>query len=952
MFGSKMLSNTPVAIKFEPRKSDAPQLRDEFRSYRTLNGTPGVPQVHHFGQEGLHNVLVIDLLGPNLEDLFDMCGRKFTIKTVCMAAKQMVTRVQAIHDKSLIYRDIKPDNFLIGVPGTKTANTIHVIDFGMAKHYRDPKTKVHIPYRERKSLSGTARYMSINTHLGREQSRRDDLESLGHVFMYFLRGGLPWQGLRAATNKQKYEKIGEKKQTTPIGELCEGFPEEFAIYMNYVRKLGFEESPDYDFLRELFSKVLKTLGESEDGVFDWMLLNGGKGWEAGNTPSSLLAQAHASASPSTPHRERRDREREHGAHRRGSRQVQDNSTPATPLVISPSPAHVKGTRRAEQRPSNRDISNVQALAPTTRRVSRQQDGANGSTGLSPHPYAATPSPNGYRTQTAYGRHSPNAGANGSPNGIHLNGSDAYLYGQGQLKNGNNSRGDTTTAGLWEDMKGSKCKELESKTRTVDMVAGMASGLPSVVGDDFITKQEGITGYAFTEYFYAWFSWISDDLTRAAGVLQDMQSHGEFDGNELPNSPPALFGAGGPMLKRFDESTLTSRIGSQAATPPQSVKGIGGKVAKPDYSESKIVLAMVGLPARGKSYLSNKLMIYLKWLEYDVKVFNVGQLRRTRARQKAKQSGIKEDHTAQWFSHDNQSATESREQLAHDSLEMLIQWLKEGGNVGIHDATNSTRHRRASIEERVAKEKGFLLIFLESICDDPAVIAANVALKIRSGDPDYAGMAPEKAKQDFLTRIQAYEKVYETITEPHLSYLRIVNVGSEAMMSRINGYLSSRIAFYLMNLHLNPRSIYLSRHGESQFNVEGKIGGDSSLSPRGLQYAEALPALVTDNIGDAPLTVWTSTLRRTIQTGQNLPYPKLTWKSLDELDAGVCDGMTYEEIEQAYPEDFANRDEDKFNYRYRGGESYRDVVVRLEPVIMELERQENILIIGHQIRVFP
>lgn len=152
----------------------------------------------------------------------------------------------------------------------------------MAKHYRDPKTKVHIPYRERKSLSGTARYMSINTHLGREQSRRDDLESLGHVFMYFLRGGLPWQGLRAATNKQKYEKIGEKKQSTPIIELCEGFPEEFAIYMNYVRKLGFEETPDYDFLRELFSKVLKTLGDSEDGVFDWMLLNNGKGWEAGN----------------------------------------------------------------------------------------------------------------------------------------------------------------------------------------------------------------------------------------------------------------------------------------------------------------------------------------------------------------------------------------------------------------------------------------------------------------------------------------------------------------------------------------------------------------------------------------------------------------------------------------------------------------------------------------------
>lgn len=188
-----------------------------------------------------------------------------------------LSRVQTIHEKNLIYRDIKPDNFLIGKPGTKTANVIHVVDFGMAKQYRDPKTKQHIPYRERKSLSGTARYMSINTHLGREQSRRDDLEALGHVFMYFLRGGLPWQGLKAATNKQKYEKIGEKKQTTPIKELCAGFPEQFEKYLSYVRGLGFEDEPDYNYLRGLFTEALQAAGLVEDGEYDWMRKQDKKG---------------------------------------------------------------------------------------------------------------------------------------------------------------------------------------------------------------------------------------------------------------------------------------------------------------------------------------------------------------------------------------------------------------------------------------------------------------------------------------------------------------------------------------------------------------------------------------------------------------------------------------------------------------------------------------------------
>lgn len=183
-----MINGLPVAIKFEPRKTEAPQLKDEYRTYKILAGTPGIPQAYYFGQEGLHNILVIDLLGPSLEDLFDWCGRRFSVKTVVQVAVQMITLIEDLHAHDLIYRDIKPDNFLIGRPGQPDANKVHLIDFGMAKQYRDPKTKQHIPYREKKSLSGTARYMSINTHLGREQSRRDDMEAMGHVFFYFLRG--------------------------------------------------------------------------------------------------------------------------------------------------------------------------------------------------------------------------------------------------------------------------------------------------------------------------------------------------------------------------------------------------------------------------------------------------------------------------------------------------------------------------------------------------------------------------------------------------------------------------------------------------------------------------------------------------------------------------------------------------------------------------------------------
>ncbi|KAK4058938.1 Fructose-2,6-bisphosphatase [Microbotryomycetes sp. JL221] len=377
---------------------------------------------------------------------------------------------------------------------------------------------------------------------------------------------------------------------------------------------------------------------------------------------------------------------------------------------------------------------------------------------------------------------------------------------------------------------------------------------------------------------------------------------------------------------------------------------GNTIEKPDYSEAKIVVAMVGLPARGKSYLSNKLMRYMLWLEYQVKVFNVGQLRRAKYKKKAEQTGYKEDQSANFFDAKNKEAAKEREAMAAECLEQLIAWLRAGGNIGIHDATNTTRARRQALVDRIKREPGIKLMFIESVCTDPAVIASNIAVKVSSGDPDYDGQETSQAEKDFRERIKHYETSYEPLDEildKEVTYCKMVNVGKQVTLNRIDGYLQSRVAFFLMNLHLTPRSIYFTRHGESQYNVDGQIGGDAPLSSRGEMYMRALPQLIQEKLGDTPLTVWTSTLRRTIQTASLLPYEKLTWKSLDELDAGVCDGMTYEEIEVSYPEDYAARDDDKFNYRYRGGESYRDVVIRLEPVILELERQQNILVVCHQ-----
>ncbi|PIA36346.1 hypothetical protein AQUCO_03400322v1 [Aquilegia coerulea] len=268
--GVNIQSGEEVAIKLENVKTKHPQLHYESKLYMLLQGGTGIPHLKWFGVEGEYNVMVIDLLGPSLEDLFNYCNRKFTLKTVLMLADQLINRVEYMHSRGFLHRDIKPDNFLMGL-GRK-ANQVYIIDYGLAKKYRDLQTHKHIPYRENKNLTGTARYASVNTHLGVEQSRRDDLESLGYVLMYFLRGSLPWQGLKAGTKKQKYDKISEKKMLTPIEVLCKSYPSEFISYFHYCRSLRFDDKPDYSYLKRLFRDLFIREGYQFDYVFDWTIL--------------------------------------------------------------------------------------------------------------------------------------------------------------------------------------------------------------------------------------------------------------------------------------------------------------------------------------------------------------------------------------------------------------------------------------------------------------------------------------------------------------------------------------------------------------------------------------------------------------------------------------------------------------------------------------------------------
>ncbi|XP_077215036.1 6-phosphofructo-2-kinase/fructose-2,6-bisphosphatase-like isoform X2 [Tasmannia lanceolata] len=434
-------------------------------------------------------------------------------------------------------------------------------------------------------------------------------------------------------------------------------------------------------------------------------------------------------------------------------------------------------------------------------------------------------------------------------------------------------------------------------------------------------------------------------------MVESKSVGTFSPMRRQDSRRGLFvdrGVGSTCIVKSDSATTFTngpKVGSETKVMPAAAGAVAAAAVADQMlgpkEDRQLAIVLVGLPARGKTFTAAKLTRYLRWLGHETKHFNVGKYRRLK-------HGA--NQAADFFRADNQEGIEARNEVAALAMDDMLSWMQDGGQVGIFDATNSTRSRRNMLMKMA--EGKCKIIFLETLCNDERIIERNIRLKIQQS-PDYAEEPDfEAGLQDFKTRLANYEKVYEPVEEG--SYIKMIDTvsgqGGQIHVNNISGYLPGRIVFFLVNAHLTPRPILLTRHGESRDNVRGRIGGDTVLSEAGDLYAKKLANFVEKRLkSERTASIWTSTLQRTILTATPIVgFPKIQWRALDEINAGVCDGMTYEEIKKNMPEEYESRKKDKLRYRYPRGESYLDVIQRLEPVIIELERQRApVVVIAHQ-----
>jgi serine/threonine protein kinase len=239
----------------------------EYEILQDIQGDEGIPKVYKFKQGHKHNYLIMELLGKSIDKLFSECKKNFSYKTIFQIGYQMIQRIEYIHSKGYIHRDIKPGNFVIG-KGDKS-KIIYIIDFGLSKRYIDKNNQKHIPYKEGKGLTGTARYVSLFTHYGIEQSRRDDIEGIAYNLIYLAKGKLPWQGVKTKNKKEKHKKIMESKLAYSPEQLCKDLPDEFVNLLKYSRNLEFEEKPDYKSIKVMFKNHIIKSGGTMNFEFDW-----------------------------------------------------------------------------------------------------------------------------------------------------------------------------------------------------------------------------------------------------------------------------------------------------------------------------------------------------------------------------------------------------------------------------------------------------------------------------------------------------------------------------------------------------------------------------------------------------------------------------------------------------------------------------------------------------------
>ncbi|KAI0156390.1 bifunctional 6-phosphofructo-2-kinase/fructose-2,6-bisphosphate 2-phosphatase [Xylariaceae sp. FL1272] len=488
--------------------------------------------------------------------------------------------------------------------------------------------------------------------------------------------------------------------------------------------------------------------------------------------------------------------------------------------------------------------------------------------------------------------------------------------------------------------------------------------------------------------------------------------------------------------RQNSGSATPRVRPHATTlsipgMTRSLVSPDGRIADRDVA-AKLVIIMVGLPARGKSYITKKLRRYLAWQQHNTKIFNVGNRRRFTAspfsptkpkpknpmdaptlaaaallnstpapggpltasgplaRKESHSSRV--DHTAEFFDPKNCEASKLREEMAIDTLDELLDYLLSGGGaVGILDATNSTIERRQHLFEHIkTREPKLGILFIESVCQNPELLEANMRLKL-SG-PDYKDKDPVKSLADFKERVKAYESAYVPLgdyEEDHgMQYIKMIDVGKKLTHFGLEGFLSSGIAHYLSSFNLSPRQIWITRHGQSEDNRLGKIGGNAELTDRGDLYSAVLYKFMTqkrkewlidqknkiaqstfpplpgdesppypelsEELDEKNTCVWTSMLTRSIQTAQHFEadedYDVKNWEMLNELNAGKFEGLTYEDIARGHTDEYTKRQMDKLQYVYPGvgGEGYLQVISRLRDMVREIERiKDHLIIIGHR-----